>query len=114
MHHSSLLHKTVVNIIIITSQTHIFKGSKNGCVCFTFKMNQYVQFNKNNSGKTYLRLFEFLVVVSLQLYQRTEDVLVLIGILVAQQHVLGLLVHTRLLQVLQGRRRVFLESQAEY
>lgn len=59
-------------------------------------------------AKTHLRLFEFLVIVGLQLHQGTKDVLVLIGVFVAQQHMLRLLVHTRLLQVLQGRRRVFL------
>lgn len=57
-------------------------------------MNQYLDiydfFN-------HLRLFEFLVIVGLQLDKRTKDVLVLIGILIAQQHMLGLLIHARLL-----------------
>lgn len=45
----------------------------------------------------HLRLFEFLVIVGLQLDKRTKDVLVLIGVLIAQQHMLGLLIHSRLL-----------------
>ena len=51
---------------------------------------------------TYLGLFKLFVVVGLQFDEGPEDVLVLVGVLVAQQHVLGLLVHPGLLQVLQG------------
>ena len=50
----------------------------------------------------YLGLLKLLVVVSLQFDQRAKDVLVLVGILVAQQHMLGFLIHARFLQVFQG------------
>ena len=62
-------------------------------------------------GTTDLGLFELLVVVCFQFDQRAEDVLVLVGVLIAQQHVLGLLVHTGLLQVLQGGAGVILGAQ---
>lgn len=57
-------------------------------------MNQYLDIY---DFFIHLRLFEFLVIVGLQLDKRTKDVLVLIGVLIAQQHMLGLLVHARLL-----------------
>ncbi len=56
----------------------------------------------------YLGLLKLLVVVSLQFDQRAKDVLVLVGVLIAQQHMLGLLVHSRFLQVFQGGTRVVL------
>lgn len=49
-----------------------------------------------------LGLFQFLIVVGLQLDQRAEYVLVLVGILVPQEDMLRLLVHAWLLQVLQS------------
>lgn len=60
--------------------------------------------------RLYLGLFQLLVVVSLQLDEGAEDVLVLVGILVAQQHMLGLLVYAGLLQVLQSGCGVFLKT----
>lgn len=48
----------------------------------------------------YLGLFEFLIIVSLQLHKRTKDVLVLVSILITEQHMLGFFIHTGLLQVL--------------
>lgn len=56
----------------------------------------------------YLGLLKLLVVVGLQFDQRTKDVLVLVGILITQQHMLGLLVHSRFLQVFQGGSGVVL------
>lgn len=56
----------------------------------------------------YLGLLKLLVIVSLQFDQRAKDVLVLVGVLIAQQHMLGLLVHSRFLQVFQGSTGVVL------
>lgn len=56
----------------------------------------------------YLGLLKLLVVVGLQFDQRAKDVLVLVGILITQQHMLGLLVHSRFLQVFQGGSGVVL------
>lgn len=58
----------------------------------------------------YLGLFEFLIVVGLQFDQGAKYVLVLVGILIAQQHVLRLLVHAGLLKVLQSGCGVFLKT----
>lgn len=58
----------------------------------------------------YLGLLKLLVIVSLQFDQRAKDVLVLVGIFIAQQHMLGLLVHSRFLQVFQGGAGVVLEG----
>lgn len=58
-----------------------------------------------------LGLFQLLVIVGLQFDQRPKDVLVLVGVLVAQEHVLRLLVHPGLLKVLQRGCGVFLESK---
>lgn len=58
----------------------------------------------------YLGLLKLLVVVRLQFDQRAKDVLVLVGVLIAQQHMLGLLVHSRFLQVFQGGTGVVLEG----
>lgn len=44
----------------------------------------------------YLGFFQLLVVVSLQFDQRTKDILVLVGVFVAQQHMLRFLIHTGL------------------
>lgn len=63
--------------------------------------------------RLYLGLFQLLVVVSLQLDEGAEDVLVLVGILVAQQHMLGLLVYAGLLQVLQSGCGVFLKTHSQ-
>lgn len=48
-------------------------------------------------GGHHLGLLELLVVVGLELDEGPEDVLVLVGVLVAQEHMLWLLVHARLL-----------------
>lgn len=61
--------------------------------------------------RLYLGLFQLLVVVSLQLDEGAEDVLVLVGILVAQQHMLGLLVYAGLLQVLQSGCGIILRRE---
>lgn len=60
----------------------------------------------------YLGLLKLLVIVSLQFDQWAKDVLVLVGVLVAQQHMLGFLVHTGFLQVFQGGTGVVLGGNA--
>lgn len=71
----------------------------------------FFPYSKFSQVFVYLGLFEFLVVISFQLNERTKDVLVLIGVFISQQDVLRLLIHTRLFQVLQGRSGIFLPEQ---
>lgn len=58
----------------------------------------------------HLRFFQFLIVVSLQFHKRAKDVLVLVGVLIAEQYMLGFLIHAWLLQVLQSRSGIFLSA----
>lgn len=56
----------------------------------------------------YLGLLKLLVIVSLQFDQGAEDVLVLVGIFITQQHMLGLLINSWFLQIFQGGAGVVL------
>lgn len=59
----------------------------------------------------HLGLFKLLVIICLQFDQRAKDVLILVGIFIAEQHVLGLFVHTRLLQILKGCSWILLQTK---
>ncbi|XP_033232122.1 regulator of nonsense transcripts 1 [Belonocnema kinseyi] len=61
-----------------------------------------------------LRLLQSLVVVRLELDQRSKDILILVAVLVAQQHLLRLLVDSRLLQVLEGRVHIVAPQLLEF
>lgn len=61
-----------------------------------------------------LRLLHLAIVVGLELDERTEDVLVLVGVVVAQQHRMRLVVGARPLEIVERRRRIRLPQLLEF